>query len=233
MKTVILCGGLGTRLGAEGRAVPKGLIHVGTEPILSHLMRCYAAFGLQEFVLCVGYRGEDIAAHFHQHPLPGTTVQCMDTGLATNTGGRLHRIRALLADDDSFCVTYGDGLADVNLHTLIAFHRSHGKVATLTAVHPVSPFGEVTLGADGDVRAFQEKPQLATWVNGGFFVFTRRVFDYLSDESVLERAPFEALARAGELMAFRHDGFWKCMDTFKDHHELNELWNTGRAPWTR
>jgi glucose-1-phosphate cytidylyltransferase len=231
MKTVILCGGRGTRLGEHGEAIPKGLITIGDEPILTHLMRWYAACDLKDFILCLGYRGDAIRDHFVRNRMAGCTTQCVDTGLRTNTGGRVKQIQALVADDEDFCVTYGDGLSDVNLKVLINFHKAHGKIATLTAVHPFSAFGLITLTDDNCVSEFREKPRLTEWVNGGFFVFNRRVFNYLTDDAVLEREPCERLAQDNQLMAFRHEGFWKCMDTFKDHLELNQLWRDGHAAW--
>jgi len=156
-------------------------------------------------------------------------VELVDTGVDTNTGGRVNKLADRI-QDDTFCVTYGDGLADVDLKTLLEFHRSHGKIATLTAVNPILNFGLLDLGSDGSVERFREKPKLKEWINGGFFVFERRVFDYLDDDCVLEKEPFERLAAEGELMAYRHDGFWKCMDTFKDNVELNDIWENG-APW--
>jgi glucose-1-phosphate cytidylyltransferase len=231
MKTVILCGGRGTRLGERGKMIPKGLIKIGDEPILTHLMRCYAAFELKEFILCLGFRGAAIRNHFVHHRIEACTTHFVDTGLKTSTGGRLKQIRALIADDEDFCMTYGDGLSDVNLKALIEFHQHHGKIATLTAVHPFSAFGLLTLNDDNRVSEFREKPRLTEWVNGGFFVFNRKVFDYLSDDCVLEREPFERLAAEHQLMAFTHEGFWKCLDTFKDHLELNQLWDEGHAAW--
>jgi glucose-1-phosphate cytidylyltransferase len=160
---------------------------------------------------------------------PKISLELVDTGLETNTGGRVKKLESRITED-TFCVTYGDGLADVDLSALIDFHRSHGKIATLTAVNPISNFGLLDLGADGNIESFREKPKLKEWINGGFFVFERRIFNYLDDNCVLEKEPFESLAAEGELMAYRHDGFWKCMDTFKDNVELNEIWDAG-APW--
>lgn len=242
MKTIILCGGRGTRLNDLGTAVPKGLLRIGENPIIWHICKSYAQFGLNEFVLCLGflsnafedYFGQPVAASLGQSPGPiasseGWQVNLIDTGADTNTGGRIKRIEPVL-DEPVFCVTYGDGLANIDLQKLLEFHRRHGKIATLTAVNPISSFGMLDLDGKGAVTSFREKPLLNEWVNGGFFVFNRSVFEYLDEGSILEREPFEQLAAAGELMAYRHDGFWKCMDTFKDNIELNELWSTG-APW--
>lgn len=231
MKAVILCGGRGTRLGNDGQRIPKALLRIGEDPILTHLMRHYAAFGVQEFILCLGFLGDTIRAHFTAHPPAVGRITFLDTGLDTPTGGRLAQARALLAGEPRCCVTYGDGLCNVDVERLVAFHMAHGRMATLTAVHPHSAFGLLTLSEDARVTAFREKPRMADWVNGGFFVFESRVLDRLAPDVVLEGAPLEELACAGELMAYRHDGFWKCMDTAKDHHELEALWHAGRAPW--
>lgn len=245
MKTIVLCGGKGTRLDRHGALVPKALFRIGPEPLITHLFRIYRHHGLNDFVLGLGYLSEEFGKFFGgkvtsfdgstepmQVPLDdvGTVnVELVDTGLETNTGGRVKRLESHISDG-TFCVTYGDGLADVNLKPLIEFHRSHGKIATLTAVNPISNFGLLDLDDDGAVQSFREKPKLKEWINGGFFVFEKRIFDYLDGDCVLEKEPFERLAAEGELMAFRHDGFWKCMDTFKDNIELNEIWGAG-APW--
>ena len=245
MKVVILCGGRGTRLNEMGVAVPKALVPIGVKPVIWHLMRIFTSYGFDDFILCLGYRKEDIRGYFAglSANLPGSddrlrvdsdglycTVQLVDTGLDTNTGGRIKALKPELAGEDRFFVTYGDGLSDVDLSALLDFHLTHGKIATLTAVHPISSFGIIELGADSTVKEFKEKPILENWINGGFFAFERRLFDYLSVDSVLEREPLATLAEEGQLTAFKHAGFWKCMDTYKDNIELNELWN-GDAPW--
>jgi glucose-1-phosphate cytidylyltransferase len=229
MKTVILCGGRGTRLGEHGRSIPKALINIGEKPILWHLMQIYSHYGINDFVLCLGFLGDEIRKHLSQ-TIVANNIDFIDTGLDTNTGGRLKRVRGQLADEEVFCVTYGDGLADIDLRDLIKFHRSHGKIATVTAVHPYSNFGMIEIGEDSSVLRFREKPLLREWINGGFFVFDGRIFDFLDDDSTLEREPFEALCEKGELMAYRHTGFWKCMDTFKDSLEFEKIWLEG-APW--
>ena len=231
MKTVILCGGRGTRLGEHGVSVPKALIEIGGKPIIWHLMKLYSSYGLNDFVLCLGYLGDSIRKYFSENGQDDWKVTLADTGEDTNTGGRIRRVRELLDGDENFSVTYGDGLANVNLSTLIAFHREHGRLATLTAVHPRSNFGLIKLDNAGAVTAFQEKPVISDWVNGGFFVFNRGVLDYLEDNSVLEREPLERLARERQLIAYQHDGFWKCMDTFKDNLEFNQIWDSGSADW--
>lgn len=241
MKTVILCGGRGTRLDDHGLALPKGLFPIGDRPLIWHLCKIYSHFGLNDFVICTGYLKERYFDYF-VHGLDETSangaiarnedwkVQLVDTGLDTNTGGRIKKIESILECEQTFCATYGDGLSNVDLKKVISFHLSHGKLATLTAVNPTSSFGLLDLDEQSGVRSFQEKPKLDQWINGGFFVFERGIFDYLDENSVLEKQPFEELARDGELMAYRHDGFWKCMDTFKDNRELNELWET-TIPW--
>ncbi|HZS08258.1 MAG TPA: glucose-1-phosphate cytidylyltransferase [Blastocatellia bacterium] len=255
MKTVILCGGRGLRLGEHGASLPKALIEIGGRPVLWHLLKLYAHHGLSDFILCLGYLGDEIkryflehqwlysdftlelkpesdyALHKHQTASEDWRITFAETGLDTNTGGRLKRIERYLGGDEEFCVTYGDGLADINLRELIEFHRRHQRPATLTAVNPRSQFGLLRMDESGAVTEFQEKPMIEQWINGGFFVFNRRVFDYLDDNSVLEREPLERLARERRLMAYRHSGFWKCLDTYKDHLEFNQMWDAGAAAW--
>jgi glucose-1-phosphate cytidylyltransferase len=243
MKTVILCGGRGTRLNELGAAVPKALVPIGGKPVIWHLLNIFAAQGFNEFSLCLGYLGEKISGYFKDLGTDGgqdpvrvscddlnCVVSLCDTGLDTNTGGRVTAIESHLGNESQFFVTYGDGLADIDLRGLLEFHRSHGKIATLTAVHPISNFGILELGPNGTVSDFHEKPRMREWINGGFFVFNRQIFDYLEADSVLEREPLEQLAQEGQLMAYRHGGFWKCMDTYKDNIEMNELWKE-HAPW--
>jgi len=252
VKVVILAGGYGTRLGEETAVVPKPMIEIGQKPLLWHIMSIYAHHGFREFVVALGYKGEVIKDYFLRYyyyqsdlqidlktgnvRVTGSTpsdwiVHLVDTGLHTQTGGRLARLRHLLGAE-TFMLTYGDGVSDVDINRLIAFHRSHGKVATVTSVRPVARFGEIILDGPRVVR-FQEKPQTgAGLINGGFFVFEPRIFDYLSgDETVLEGAPLESLVADGELMAFMHDGFWQCMDTMRDKQLLEKLWADGTAPW--
>lgn len=229
MKAVILCGGRGTRLGESGRSVPKALINIGEKPIIWHLMSNYAHYGIRDFVLCLGFLGDEIRVN----PLLNSTdwnVTFVDTGLDTNTGGRLRQVADYLKGEDTFCVTYGDGLSDVNINSLTDFHRGHGRAATVTAVHPHSNFGIMDVADDGRITAFREKPVLKEWINGGFFVFNQQIFDQLGENDVLEREPFERLSDTGEMMAYKHEGFWKCMDTFKDNLEFEQLWSDG-GPW--
>ncbi len=228
MDVVILCGGRGTRLQERTAELPKPLVEIGGRPILWHVMALYAAQGLDRFLLLTGYRGESIERFA---AASGFEARCLHTGLDTPTGGRLARAREHVRGE-RFCVTYADGLADVDLARLLDFHRGHGALATMTVVRPALPFGVAEL--DGDrVAGFEEKPRSEQWVNGGFFVFERGVFEYLNDGSVLERAPLPSLAADRQLRAFRHAGFWQCMDTYKDAVALNDLWASGTPPWRR
>ena len=232
MKVAILAGGTGTRLAEETEVRPKPMVEIGGRPILWHILSIYARAGFREFLVACGYKGEWIHEYFRGHPSPWS-VALVDTGLDTMTGGRVLRLRPHL-HDETFLLTYGDGLADLDVRELVEFHRAHGKLATVTAVRPPSRFGALNLEGDA-VREFSEKPQAAEgWINGGFFVFEPGVFDYLAgDGTILEREPLERLARDRELMAFRHTGFWQPMDTLREKRILEELWATGRAPWMR
>ena len=259
MKVVILCGGLGTRLREETEFRPKPMVEVGGRPILWHIMKSYAHHGFHEFVLCLGYKGNIIKEYFLNYEAmnndfsiclgqtsPGQTskiryhghhteqgfgVTLADTGVDCMTGGRIHKIKRYV-DGDTFLLTYGDGLSDVNIRDLVDFHKSHGKIATVTTVPPISRFGVLDLDRDSRVHAFNEKPKTDGSISAGYFVLNREVFDYLGgDECIFEREPLERLAQDGQLMAYRHDGFWACMDTYKDNLRLNELWDSGQAPW--
>ncbi len=227
----ILCGGRGTRLQERTRAIPKALVEIGGKPILWHVMRIYAAQGLRRFVLLTGYLGEMIERFVAEADWPERIeVECVDTGPDTPTGGRV----ALAADrlgSGSFCLTYADGVADVDLEALIASHRARGRLATMTVVRPRSPWGVAVIDEDERVRAFDEKPRLESWVNGGFLYLEPEFLAYLDADSVLEREPLRRLAADGELHAHRHTGFWDCMDTYKDAVILNDLWKAGEAPW--
>jgi glucose-1-phosphate cytidylyltransferase len=227
----ILCGGRGTRLKEHSESVPKPLVEIGGRPIVWHVIQIYAVQGFRDFVLCTGYRGESIERFATESDWPaGVTVRCVDTGLDTPTGGRLHRVRAELGEGTA-CATYADGVADVDLRALLAFHAGHGAAATMTVVRPELQFGVTRLDGDGRVLGFEEKPRSEQWINGGFFCFEPRAFEYMSEASVLEREPLERLAADGELRARRHTGFWECMDTYKDAVQLNDMWADGRAPW--
>ncbi len=255
---VILCGGRGTRLRERTREIPKPLVEIGGRPIVQHVIELYAAQGFRYFLLATGYRGELLERFAAACRWPERVrVQCVDTGLDTPTGGRLKLAvdagrngaggggvelfgahfagaRATRAKWGSFCVAYADGLADIDLARLLAFHEGHGALATMTVVRPELPFGVAELeGGDGRVLGFHEKPRSERWVNGGFFCLRAGALEYLAHDSVLEREPLERLAAAGELRAYRHEGFWECMDTYKDAIALNDLWASGAAPWVR
>src|SRR4051794_35987648 len=228
---VILCGGRGTRLQEHTRSIPKPLVEIGGRPIVWHVIQLYAVQGFSEFVLCTGYKGELIEEFAAAEGWPeGVTVQCLDTGLDTPTGGRILGARELVGER-AFAATYADGVADIDLQRALAFHGEHGAMATMTVVRPELQFGVADMDGDGRVLGFHENPRTEHWVNGGFFVFEPGVFEYLGETSVLEREPLEGLAADGELRAYRHTGFWDCMDTYKDALELNDMWGEGHAPW--
>jgi len=230
MKAVILAGGYGTRISEESDLIPKPLIEIGGKPILWHIMKIYLAHKIDDFVICLGYKGEKIKEYFEQFDSKLWNVQLIDTGLNTMTGGRLKRIQDKI--DDTFCVTYGDGVSDVNLNNLISFHKEKKSLATLTAIHPPERFGVLNLSGDY-VKEFHEKHTgESSWINGGFFVFEPEIFDYLqNDSTVLERAPLETLAKEQKLAAFKHNGFWHPMDTLRDKKHLEDLWASEKAPW--
>jgi len=234
MKAVILCGGRGTRLGEQGKSIPKALVEIGGRPVLWHLLNLYAQQGVNEFILCLGYLGEEIRQYFSARDNgceDNWKITAVDTGLDTNTGGRLKLVENHLRDERSFHVTYGDGLADIDIQALTALHAKHGRLATVTAVRPRSSFGLLQMDGDGLVTDFLEKPLMNDWVNGGFFVFEREIFDYLTEKSVLEGEPLQQLAKERRIVAYRHPGFWKCLDTYKDRLEFNRMWESGEAGW--
>jgi len=255
MKVVVLCGGLGTRLREETEFRPKPMVEIGGRPILWHIMKMYAHYGMREFILCLGYRGNMIKDYFlnyeamnndfrislgrqshiefmDAHQEQDFTVTLADTGLETMTGGRLQCVERYLNDEDTFLLTYGDGLSDVNIGELVKFHRSHGRLATVTSVPPISRFGVIETDAHGQVQRFREKPQANGLISAGFFVLNRRIFDYLSGpQCILEREPLERLASEGQLMAYRHNGFFFAMDTYREYQYLNELWASEKTPW--
>jgi glucose-1-phosphate cytidylyltransferase len=226
---VILCGGRGTRLQERTHAIPKALVEIGGRPILWHVMSLYASQGFADFVLCTGSLGEQVEAFVRADAPPDARVACIDTGLDTPTGGRIARVADRL--QATFCATYADGVADLDLGALLAFHRDHGALATMTVVRPALQFGVTELDGDGVVTGFREKPRSEHWINGGFFCMEPGVLDRLHEDSVLEHEPLQSLAADGELRAFRHEGFWDCMDTYKDAVLLNDLWASGQAPW--
>jgi glucose-1-phosphate cytidylyltransferase len=255
MKVVILAGGKGTRIAEESEFKPKPMIKIGSKPIIWHIMKIYAHYGFSDFVICLGYKGEMIKQHFLNYralnsdftitlgehdkiDLHGNnsedhwTVTLADTGLESQTGSRIKKIERYI-DTDLFFMTYGDGVADINIKELVSFHLSHNKIGTLTGVRPHSRFGELLVQGD-KVSKFAEKPhQTEGHINGGFFVFNRRIFDYVTedDNCRFEKEPLEKLAKDGELMVYTHDGFWQCMDTMRDMSLLNNLWKQNQAPW--
>lgn len=252
MKVAILAGGVGSRLSEETQLKPKPMVEIGSRPILWHIMKHYSNFGMNDFVIALGYKGEFIKKYFvdycsvesnltinlgsgqvtrHNNHHPNWNVELIDTGVATLTGGRIKRLAPYL-EDGTFMLTWGDGVSNIDLHALLAFHRSHGRLATVTAVRPPARFGHMTF--DGNrVLEFSEKPQAAEgWINGAFFVLEPQVFDYIeSDETAWEKEPMERLSREGQLMAYRHTDFWQCMDTLRDKGLLEALWQKGDAPW--
>ena len=233
MKAVILAGGYGTRISdfdnKESILKPKPMIEIGGKPILWHILKNYSSFGISDFIICCGYKGEQIKEYFKNNPSEWN-IELVDTGLKTMTGGRLKRIQNKI--DGTFCVTYGDGLSNVNVKNLITFHKEKKSIATLTAVHPPERFGVLSLNGD-KVTQFSEKPSDENaWINGGFFVFEKEIFDYLQDDStILERMPLEILAKENKLTAFKHNGFWYAMDTLREKKYLEKLYTSGNIPW--
>ena len=230
MKAVILAGGYGTRISEESDRIPKPLIEIGGKPILWHIMKIYSTYKIDDFIICLGYKGEQIKEYFEQFDSKLWNIQLIDTGLDTMTGGRLKRIQDKI--DNTFCLTYGDGVSNVNLNNLIKFHNEKKSLATLTAIHPPERFGVLNLSGDY-VKEFHEKHTgESSWINGGFFVFEPEIFDYLqNDSTVLERSPLETLAKEQKLAAFKHNGFWHPMDTLRDKKHLEDLWTSEKAPW--
>jgi glucose-1-phosphate cytidylyltransferase len=227
----ILCGGRGTRLQEHTQSIPKPLVEIGGEPIVWHVIQIYAAQGLRRFVLCTGYKGHLIEEFVASHNWPpGVEVRCVETGEDTPTGGRIKQAGELLGERP-FCATYADGVADIDIAALIEHHRAHGDLATVTVVRPELQFGIADLDNNGRIRGFHEKPRSEHWVNGGFFCFEHGALGFIEEDSILEREPLERLATAGQLHAYRHEGVWECMDTYKDAVLLNDIWAAGGAPW--
>lgn len=257
LKVVILCGGLGTRLREETEYRPKPLLPIGNRPILWHIMQTYAAFGITDFILALGYKGEMIKDYFVNYdvvtrdftldlgskritPMSGAQAEAdwritfIDTGQETMTGGRLKRLQPLLRDESRFLLTYGDGVGDIDIAATLAFHARSGCAAVVTGVRPQARFGELVVEGERVTRFAEKPPSADGWINGGYFVMTPKIFEYLkSDVTVLEREPLEQLATGGELGVYKHHGYWQPMDTFRDMQVLNEQWNSGMAPWMR
>lgn len=254
MKTIILAGGLGTRLAEETVTKPKPMVEIGGIPILWHIMNSYSNYGFKDFAVALGYKGDYIKQFFLNYKSrksdviidlkSGNTeflndfsedwkVGLYDTGLNSMTGGRLLNLKKLFKPGESFMLTYGDGVCSIDIKKLVEFHKNHGKIATLTAVRPNARFGSLQIEDDNSITKFKEKPQIGEgWINGGYFVFNYEVFDYLENEStILEKNPLENLALQNQLKAFHHSGFWHCMDTIRDKESLNEIWREGNAPW--
>ena len=254
MKVVILAGGLGTRISEESHLKPKPMIEIGERPILWHIMKIYSYYGFNDFIICLGYKGYSIKEYFahyflhesditfdfrneneriiHQHSAEPWKVTLVNTGIDTMTGGRVKRIQPYVGNE-TFMLTYGDGVADVNIKELAAYHKTHGKLATVTSIQPSGRFGALNLTENNLVHGFQEKPKGdGAWINAGFFVMEPKVFDYIADDrTILEKEPLENLASGEELVTYKHNGFWQPMDTLRDKNHLEELWRSGNAPW--
>ena len=256
MKTILLAGGLGTRLSEETTLKPKPMVEIGGMPILWHIMKSYASYGYKDFAVALGYKGDVIKEFFLNYKLHKSDmliklrtgelkfendfsedwdVGLHDTGANSMTGGRLLALKKLFNPSDTFMLTYGDGVADIDISKLVDFHKAHGKIATLTAVRPPARFGSIIMENSGQILEFKEKPQVGEgWINGGYFVFNYEVFKYLEDDqTILEREPLENLSKDNQLMAYRHEGFWHCMDTIRDRDNLNEIWAKRDAPWKK
>ncbi len=255
VKVVILAGGYGTRISEESHLKPKPMVEIGGYPILWHIMKEYSHYGFNDFIICAGYKQQVIKEFFADYYLYRSDVTfdftkgqdseilrsvsepwrvtIVDTGLGTMTGGRLKRIKQYIGDDDEFMMTYGDGVCDVNIRKILKFHHSHGKLATMTAVQPGGRFGTLDIANNDSITSFMEKrKEDGGWINGGYMVLNKKVFDYITDDyTVFEREPLETLSEQGELMAYKHYGFWQCMDTMRDKEYLESLASTGKAPW--
>jgi len=230
MKAVILAGGYGTRISEESYLKPKPMIEIGGKPILWHILKIYSNYDINEFIICCGYKANKIKEYFDRSDSESWNIQLVDTGLDTMTGGRLKRIQDYV--DDTFCVTYGDGLSDIDINRLISFHKEKKSLATLTAIHPPERFGVLNLSGDYVMEFHEKHGGQDSWINGGFFVFEPGIFDYLQDDfTVLEKTPLETLAKEKKLAAFKHNGFWHPMDTLRDKKHLENLWASNNAPW--
>ena len=237
MEVVILCGGYGTRLGKETELKPKPMVEIGGKPIVWHIMKIFEKHGIRDFHLALGYKANIIKDYFLKYNSlneENWIINLQETGLNTMTGGRLLRLKESLKNEETFMLTYGDGVSNVDLTKLLQFHKSHGKIATVTAVRPPVRFGELIIN-DNKVEEFAEKPKAGKgWINGGFFVFNKEIFNYIKDDSIiLEREPLEKLSKTGELMAYKHQDFWQCMDTIREKEILEKLWSSNNAIWLK
>ena len=256
MKAVLLCGGFGTRLGEETQLKPKPMVEIGGKPILWHIMKIFEKHNIKDFQLALGYKSHLIKDYFIKYNSLNNdftvnlksgkikftneinenwNINLIDTGLETMTGGRLLRLKEVLKNEETFMLTYGDGVSNIDLSKLLQFHKSHGKIATVTAVRPPVRFGELIIDNNNKVEEFAEKPQAGKgWINGGFFVFNKEIFNYIENDSImLEREPLEKLSTQGELMAYKHEGYWQCMDTIREKEILENLWNSDNAMWLK
>ena len=230
MQVVILCGGKGERLREHTEVIPKPLVDIGGKPILWHIMKIYSYYGYNNFILCLGYMGEKIKNYFNRNNSENWNIEFVDTGLDTNTGGRIKKIEKYIKTED-FLATYADALSDISIKKIIEYHKKQGKIATMTCVKLRSNFGIVGINKDNVVVGFKEKPFMDMWINGGFFVFNKKIFNYLEENSILESSPMEQLAEDRQLVAYKYNGFWEGMDTYKDTRMLNEVFDKGQAKW--
>tara|TARA_X000000950_G_C13919812_1_gene662832 strand:+ start:9886 stop:10584 length:699 start_codon:yes stop_codon:yes gene_type:complete len=232
MKAVILCGGYGTRLAEETNKIPKPMVKIGNKPILIHIMNIYSRYGVKDFILATGYKKNIIENYFISHKYKNWNIEIVDTGLKSFTAKRLFKLKKYLKDEENFYLTYGDGVSDINLNKVLKFHIKKKCIATLTAVKPPARFGEIYL-SNNIVKKFEEKNQVNSgWINGGFFVFSKKIFNYLTNkQQMLEREPIQNLTKKNQLIAFKHFGFWQCMDSLRDKHLLNKIWKTNKKKW--
>jgi len=233
MKTIILCGGKGTRLSEETKFVPKPMVKIGNKPIIVHIIKIYMKHGLKDFILAVGYKGKIIQKYFKLNPIKGANIKCVNTRLNSKTGGRILLLKENFEKNDSFMVTYGDGVSNVNIKKLINFHKKHKKILTLTAVRPPVRFGEIKINKNNYVKEFNEKLQANNnWINGGFFVMNYKVFNFIKNiQEMFEQEPMERLLNLTQVKAYKHYDFWQCMDTLREKKYLNNLWLKGKAKW--
>ena len=233
MKTIILCGGKGTRLSEETKFVPKPMVKIGNKPIIVHIIKIYMKHGLKDFILAVGYKGKIIQEYFKLNPIKGANIKCVNTRLNTKTGGRILLLKENFEKNDTFMVTYGDGVSNINIKELINFHKKHKKILTLTAVRPPVRFGEIKINKNNYVKEFNEKLQAKNnWINGGFFVMNYKTFDFIkNNQEMFEQEPMERLLSRAQVKAYKHYDFWQCMDTLREKKYLNNLWLKGKAKW--